>query len=153
MSSIPFLLKILKVSFLIGALVQVTQCVRPSSSKSTAAPNLVRGQDDPNQMYSNPNKVSTHLRDHVLQHHMFEKHQYFEKDLKYLGASKSELKHGKKMLEFHHGKMKEAEKNSEKVLKVGKQLASDQHPNFEDRNLQRLRPNPASKIQKKKSTS
>ncbi|PWN35496.1 uncharacterized protein FA14DRAFT_154910 [Meira miltonrushii] len=151
MSSFPILFKALKVIFFIGTLAQVAQCAGSSSSKSTT-PSLVRGQDDPNQMYHNPNEVSDHLKDQAY-HHRWEKHQLFEKDLKHLGASESELEHGTKMRKLHTNAMKDAEMKSKKVLKVSKQLASSQHSNFGDRNLQRLRPNPASKIQKKKPVS
>ena len=36
-----------------------------------------------------------------------------------------------------------------KLKKLAKQLGSEQDPNFENRHLQRLRPNPSNKIQKK----
>ena len=49
--------------------------------------------------------------------------------------------------------LSQAAKNSDqkvvKLKRLAKQLGSEQHPKFEDRHLQRLRPNPGNKIQKK----
>ena len=40
-----------------------------------------------------------------------------------------------------------------KLKRLAKQLGSEQPPNFEDRHLQRLRPNPSNNIQKKPVSS
>lgn len=147
LSSSKMFLKTFKVLFLIVTLVQVTQCVRPSSSTSSsnASATLVRGQDDePNNAFANPVAARKNLKSQAF-YQRLDAHNLSANYLRRYGASDAELEEaGKKKQELTKAAIK-SEKNVVKLDKLAKQLGSK-----DDKQLQRLRPNPRStKIQKK----
>jgi hypothetical protein len=138
-------LKTFKVLFLIVTLVQVTQCVRPSStSSSNPSATLVRGQDEPNNAFANPVAARKNFKSQAF-YQRLDADNLSANYLRRYGASDAQLEEaGKKKQKLTQAAI-ESEKNVVKLEKLAKQLGST-----EDKQLQRLRPNPRrTKIQKK----
>lgn len=138
----------LKVFFLSLLLVQVTHCVRSSTKTPNKPATLVRGQDDPHVAYSNPNEVRKKIKDEAFYQHL-DAHNLNHYYLKREGASPERMVEAAKERKALSRAAKVSDQKVVKLKRLAKQLGSEQHPNFEDRHLQRLRPNPGNKIQKK----